>query len=430
MFIFVTTNLGSENHAASPPRSDNRDIMANINDKESFLNHINGRNSFLKHLILENCVYDKQFTLSDLSREYDTSVPTASRIVTDLIDDGFVKEIGKMESSSGRKPVIYGLNPDAGNFVGVDVKRDHLSVAVTNFMGELCFFKESIKFTLTNTEESCRRMCDAVRDCLKSSKVDLSKIRSYGFIFSGRVNFNSGYCFSYFISEDKPIASILEKELGLPVYVENDSRAIAYAEYMSSESPEKTFLVFNVSWGLGLGMIIDGKLGYGRSGFSGEIGHFPIFDNKRICRCGKIGCLETEASGSALHRIVLEEMAAGQPSLLNKKFKAGEEITLNDILDAADAEDTVVIEAIEKVGNALGQAIAGMINLFNPGVIVIAGVLARAHKYLMTPIKGSVNKLALAIVSSDTSIIVTRLGEKAGAIGASYIAKVRMLGII
>ena len=71
-----------------------------------------------------------------------------------------------------------------------------------------------------------------------------------------------------------------------------------------------------------------------------------------------------------------------------------------------------------------------MINLFNPGVIVIAGVLARANKYLMTPIKGSVNKLALAIVSSDTSIIVTRLGEKAGAIGASYIAKVRMLGII
>ena len=96
MFIFVTTNLGSENHAASPPRSDNRDIMANINDKESFLNHINGRNSFLKHLILENCVYDKQFTLANLSREYDTSVPTASRIVTDLIYDGFVKEIGKM----------------------------------------------------------------------------------------------------------------------------------------------------------------------------------------------------------------------------------------------------------------------------------------------------------------------------------------------
>ena len=67
MLIFVTANLGSENHAASP-RSDNRDIMANINYKESFLNHINGRNSFLKHLILENCVYDKQFTLADLSR--------------------------------------------------------------------------------------------------------------------------------------------------------------------------------------------------------------------------------------------------------------------------------------------------------------------------------------------------------------------------
>lgn len=404
--------------------------MGEINGKSFFLNHFNGKNSFLKHLILENCIYDKRFTLAELSREYDTSIPTASRIVADLIEDGFVMEVGKLESASGRKPIIYGLNPEAGDFVGVDVKQDCLSIAVTNFTGELSFFKEDIKFTLTNTEQSCRQMCSVVKDCLKSSDIELSKIRSYGFIFSGRVNCNSGYCFSYFISEDKPIASILEDELGMPVYVENDSRAIAYAEYMSSESPEKTFLVFNISWGLGLGMIIDGKLGYGRSGFSGEIGHFPMFDNRRICRCGKIGCLETEASGSALHRIVLEEMAAGQPSLLSKKFKSGVEITLNDILDAADAEDTVVIEAIERVGKALGQAIAGSINLFNPGVIVIAGSLSRAHKYLMTPIKGSVNKLALAMVSSDTSIIVTKLGDKAGAIGASYIAKVRMLGII
>ncbi len=404
--------------------------MGEINGKSFFLNHFNGKNSFLKHLILENCIYDKRFTLAELSREYDTSIPTASRIVADLIEDGFVMEVGKLESASGRKPIIYGLNPEAGDFVGVDVKQDCLSIAVTNFTGELSFFKEDIKFTLANTEQSCRQMCNVVKDCLKSSDIELSKIRSYGFIFSGRVNCNSGYCFSYFISEDKPIASILEDELGMPVYVENDSRAIAYAEYMSSESPEKTFLVFNISWGLGLGMIIDGKLGYGRSGFSGEIGHFPMFDNKQICRCGKIGCLETEASGSALHRIVLEEMAAGQPSLLSKKFKSGVEITLNDILDAADAEDTVIIEAIERVGKALGQAIAGSINLFNPGVIVIAGSLSRAHKYLMTPIKGSVNKLALAMVSSDTSIIVTKLGDKAGAIGASYIAKVRMLGII
>lgn len=404
--------------------------MTGIKDKCSFLEHFNGRNSFLKHIILENCIYDKRFTLADLSREYDTSIPTASRIVADLIDNGLVKEIGKMDSTSGRKPVIYGLNPDAGDFVGVDVKQDSLSISVTNFTGEECFYQGNISFTLSNTEESCRSLCELVRKHLKNSGRDLSNIRSYGFIFPGRVNCNSGYSFTYFINEYKPISGILEKNLGLPVYVENDSRAIAYAEYMASDNSEKTFLVFNVSWGLGMGMVIGGRLGYGRSGFSGEIGHFPIFDNKRICRCGKIGCLETEASGSALHRIVMEEMAAGQPSLLSKKFKAGEKITLSDILDAADAEDTVVIESIEKVGKALGQAIAGAINLFNPGVIVIAGSLARAQKYLMTPIKGAVNKLALAIVSNDTSIVVTRLGEKAGAIGASYIAKARMLGVV
>ena len=262
------------------------------------------------------------------------------------------------------------------------------------------------------------------------AKVNLAKIRSYGFNFTGRVNYNSGYCFSYFISEDKPISQILQNKLDCPVYVENDSRAMAYAEYMLSDGSEKTFLVFNVSWGLGLGMILEGKLVYGRSGFSGEIGHFPMYDNKIICRCGKIGCLETEASGAALHRIVLEEMANGQPSLLSKKFNANEEITLENILDAVDSEDTVAIDAVERVGKSLGRAIAGMINLFNPGVIVIGGTLARAQKYLMGPIKGNVNKLALGIVSNDTSIVVTRIGEKAGAIGASLVARDRMLGIL
>lgn len=401
-----------------------------MSQKDTFPEYTNGRNSFLKHLILKNCVYDKPFTLADLSKEYDTSIPTASRIVADLIEDGFMKETGKMESSSGRKPSVYGLNPEAGYFVGVDVKSDHIIVAVTNFMGELCFYNKKIDFILENTVPSCELMCEVILDYLKTAKVNLAKVRSYGFNFTGRVNYHSGYCFSYFISEERPISKILQNKLDSPVYVENDSRAMAYAEYMLSDGSGKTFLVFNVSWGLGLGMILDGKLIYGRSGFAGEIGHFPMYDNKIICRCGKIGCFETEASGAALHRIVLEEMTNGQPSLLSKKFNSKEDITLDDILDAVDSEDTVAIDAVERVGKSLGRAIAGMINLFNPDVIVIGGTLARAQKYLMGPIKSNVNKLALGIVSNDTSIVVTRIGEKAGAIGASLVARDRMLGIL
>lgn len=398
--------------------------------KDSFLENINGRNSFLKRHILGTCVKDKQFILSDLNKEFDTSLPTASRIVADLIEDGYIKEIGKYESNGGRKPILYGPNPEAGYFVGVDVKRHHLSVAVTNFMGEILIFKERIEFALNNTEESCDQMCDEVMEFLKSTDLDLAKIRSFGFNFTGRVNYNTGYCFSYFISEDKPVSLLLENKLGYPVFVENDSRAMAYAEYMLSDNPDKTLLAFNVSWGLGMGMIIEGNLSYGHSGFSGEIGHFPLLDNKQICRCGKIGCLETGASGSALHRIIMEELAQGQPSILSKKYSAGEEITLNDILNVADSEDTLTIEAVEQVGRTLGRAIAGIINLFNPGTIVIGGSLSRVGKYLIPPIKGTVNKLALGIVSDDTTIIVTKLGQKAGAIGASYIAKGRLIGII
>jgi len=123
----------------------------------------------------------------------------------------------------------------------------------------------------------------------------------------------------------------------------------------------KTMLYVNASWGLGLGMVIDGKLFYGKSGFSGEYGHFPMFDNEVICRCGKRGCLETGASGSAVHRIFLERLGEGRISMLSDRFKNGEEITLEDILAAVLKEDVLAIEIMESVGHTLGKALAGLI---------------------------------------------------------------------
>ena len=206
---------------------------------------------------------------------------------------------------------------------------------------------------------------------------------------------------------------------------------MTYGEYIcGGANKEKHFLFINVSWGLGMGMIIDGKLSYGKSGFSGEIGHFPLLDNGIICQCGKIGCLETGASGSAVHRIFLDKLKAGKVSVLSEKFTKGQEITLDDILDALAEEDVLAIESIEEIGSTLGRAIAGLINIFNPELVIIGGRLSVAEEYLMLPIRSAIHKHSLNIVSRDTVVKFSKLGKKAGAYGACMLSRSHLLNLL
>ena len=397
----------------------------------SFLNNIDGKNAILKQKILGLCINDGDYSIADLSKELGTSIPTITKLVGELIDEGFLEDMGKQGTNGGRRPSIYGLNPYAGYFVGIDVRRNDISIAVTNFKGQTVDLQEDMPFVLENSVASLKALCKCILDHLKKSGIDKEKVRAYGVNLSGRVNNETGYCFTYFIGEDRPIASLLEDELQTPVFVENDSRAMTYGEYICGvANNEKNMLFLNVAWGLGMGMIIDGKLSYGKSGFSGEIGHFPLLDNDQICQCGKTGCLETGASGSALHRMIMEKLREGRSSSLSDKFNANEEITLEDIMAAVEEEDVLAIETVEKVGSTLGRAIAGLINLFNPELVVIGGRVSAAKEYLLLPIKSAIQKHSLNMINKDTTIKFSKLGKKAGPIGACMLSRTKLLGLL
>ncbi len=156
-----------------------------------------------------------------------------------------------------------------------------------------------------------------------------------------------------------------------------------------------------------------------------------MLDNGIICQCGKIGCLETGASGSALHRIFVEKIKEGKVSSLSSKYDKPEDIGIDDIIEALMDEDMLAIECVEEIGSVLGQAIAGLINIFNPELVVIGGRLAIAKDYLMLPIKSAINRHSLIIiVSKDTSIKFSKLGKKGGPIGACMLSRSRLLGLL
>ena len=385
------------------------------------------KNAILKQQIICQYIFSGDLSITDLSRAVNLSVPTVTKLIGELIDEGFVHNFGEQGSAGGRRPNIYGLNPYAGYFIGVEIRTDSLVLAAVNFKGQL-LCDTIVDFEMNNDPHSFDRLCETIRGFIDGHKIPHEKVLAVGVNISGRVNSRTGY--SYFFVEEQPLTLLLEERLDCPVYIENDTRAATYGEYMYGDAHnEQTMLYINASWGLGLGMIIDGKVFYGKSGFSGEFGHFPLLDNEIICRCGKRGCLETGASGSALHRLFLEKLRQGSVSMLSDKFKRGEEISLKDILDAVLKEDVLAIEILESVGHTLGKAIAGLINMFNPEMIVIGGLLSVAGESLMLPIRTAVNKYSLMLVYKDTQIKLSTLGERAGVIGACLLARSKALGL-
>ena len=396
-----------------------------------FPNNIDNKNQLIKQKILGLCINEGNYSIADLSKEINTSIPTTTKLVEELIEDGYLEDNGKLGTNGGRRPSVYGLNPSAGYIVGTDIHSDSLSIAITDFKGQVVEYIDSLEFTLESSETSFIRLCEILKLQLKKADIDPEKVLAYGFNLSGRVNNETGYCFTYFIGEDRPIASLLENELNAPVFVENDSRSMTYGEYICGvANNEKEMIFINMTWGLGMGMIIDGKLSYGKSGFSGEIGHFPLLDNNQICHCGKMGCLETGASGSAAHRIFMEKLQNGRSSILSDKYQKNLAITLDDILWAVNEEDVLAIEVIEEIGTVLGRAIAGIINIFNPELVVIGGKVAAAQNYLMLPIKTAIQKHSLNMINRDTKIKFSKLGETGGPIGACMLSRSKLLGLV
>ena len=399
---------------------------------KSFLEDPTSKSSVLKRQIMGLYLQNDCYSIAEISDEIGTSIPTSTKLVQELLAEGFLQDLGKQGTSGGRRPSIFGLNPNAGFFVGVDVARQHLHVAITDFKGNLVSFVQDIEFVLQSNADSFKEICSIVKRVVAEQGINWDKVLGVGVSLSGRVNPEEGYSLTYFVRDDLPLKAIFQNELKVPVNIENDSRAMTFGEYLYDDQArsESNMLFINLSWGLGLGMILDGRLYYGKSGFSGEIGHFPLLDNDKICRCGKIGCLETGASGSALYHIILDELAAGRASCLSAKYRAGEEIGLEDILNAIKAEDVLGIDAIGKVGEALGRGIAGLINIFNPGLVVIGGRLIVGGDYLMFPIRTAVKKQSLNKVSSDTVIRFSALGRKAAGIGYCLIARSKFLGLM
>lgn len=398
--------------------------------EDDSLKGISHKNSIIKRNIIAHMAVKGECTLSELTKRLHISVPTITKLVQELVDENIVVDLGKVETPGGRRPNIFGLASSAIYFVGVNVGRDSIRYLVTDLQNNIIKEETDSSFELLDRPQCMERICQNIADFIDNCGVDRNKLLGLGVCMTGRVNPETGRSYKYFTSSEQSLRDMLEERVGIRVLLENDTRARCYAEYTCGKSKEESNVIYlHLGRGVAIGIVIDGKLYYGKSGFAGEFGHIPFFDNEIICSCGKKGCLETEVSGIAIETKMRHRIERGVNTILKKKYDSQQPIHIDDIITAAKNDDTLSIELIEEAGDKVGKAIAFLINTFNPETVIVGGSLSAAGDSLMLPLKTATNRYSLNLVYKDTKFRVSKMTDSANAWGVAMLIRNKVIGI-
>ena len=395
---------------------------------------IGNLNFAVKGEVLKAVFRTGNFTIPDIAARTGFSVTTIAKYVAELCAAQVLQPVDCVTSGRrGRRPNVYRVASDAFCFLGVDIKSFELTIGLMNLSGEMVQVEHVTDFRFENTHNKLDEICTHISRFMAGTEERIAgRIVGANFNLGGRVNARQGTSATIFNFEETreiPLTALLGEYLGIPVFIENDTKAMAWGEYASAgkEMPGNMLYV-NVGWGLGLCIILNGEIYYGKDGYSGEFGHIHMYDNNVMCHCGKKGCLETEISGSAICRKLIERIHNHEVSVLSRKVWDGGTITIADILEATKLEDPLCIELVSQAGSELGHQLAGLINLLNPDCIVIGGSVAGvAPYYFLQPAKLAIHKYSLRLMTQRLAILPSRLGADAGVVGACMIARRRMI---
>lgn len=382
----------------------------------------------LKQSIVRFLLSSGDATIAELSAELQSSIPTVTKAINELLTDELVIDMGKITNASGRRPSLYSLAADSIYFLGVEVNSSSMAIGIQNIKNEFVSIDLDIEFTLKNDFESLQEFCTLINSFIEDSQINKAKIAGACINLSGRINSTEGFSYNYFFNENRPLTEIIADQIDLNVYLENDSRAMAFGEYTQGVvDSEQNVIFLNYSWGVGIGIICNGQLYYGKSGYSGEFGHSPLFDNEKLCRCGKIGCLETEISGWSIVEQFEEAIENGKKSLitLNKNSSI---LQHNAVISGALVnEDSLCIDLVNNQSDKMGRYLSILLNIFNPELLIVGGDFSQLGDFVLLPIQAALRKHSLSLVNRDMKLKKSALGRRAGVIGACQIVKQKIL---
>ncbi|MHC1774382.1 MAG: ROK family protein [Lentimicrobium sp.] len=372
----------------------------------------------LKQTIVKELYQHGELSIFRLSQTIKMSTPTITRAVEELIEEQLIREVGIGESTGGRRPSLFGINPSSRYVLGIDLERSFVRMGIFDFANQPVSEIHELNEGLDTHPDILQYISEKVSELMEAYSIDEAKMLGIGISLPGLIDIKTGLSYTY-LNTGRPAAEVLSEKTGFPVFIEHDTRAMAWGEQaFGLARGYQNVLCLNAGSGIGLSMILNGKIYLGHSGYSGEFGHIQIEPNGQLCHCGKIGCIETLASGKSMVARARQEMAGGAVTQLNSMIDGDlSKLNIKIIMGAARKGDQFAIDLLAKAGESLGKGLAVLIHLFNPELIIIGGEMSRAADYMISPIESNLNVYTISRIRRDARIVASNLGDNARLMG-------------
>ncbi len=360
---------------------------------------------------------------AQLADRLQVSRTTIGAEVARLAEQELAGEVGPAASRGGRRSTLVDLDPSI-RFVGISIGATGMSVGVTDGRLAVLATRDQACDIRQGPEAVLATALQCAREALADAGVDQPIGAGVG--VPGPVDFHRGVSVSPPIMpgwDGYPVRDAVSRELGCPVVLDNDVNVLAVGEQHAGVARgARDFLFVKIGTGIGCGIVIDGELYRGVDGCAGDIGHIRIDDFGPICACGNTGCLEAFSGGAALAREATEAARSKRSAVLAAILDEKGELTAADVGAAVAQGDPQAVQLIRDSGRRVGQVLATLVSVFNPGMIVIGGGVAGLGHALLAEIRGVTYRRSLPLATGSLPIVLSELGDEGGVIGAARLS--------
>lgn len=381
-----------------------------------------------RNLVLNQVYTQGEISRADLARATGLTRSTVSEIVNALIEDALIIEVGHGVSAGGKPPILLSVDSEARHIIGIDLASGEFRGALINLRGEI---KHRMKMPMENVsgKNALSQVYALIDELIKFAE---QPILGIGIGTPGLMDAERGVVITAVNLDwqDLSLADLLEGRYHLPVYIANDSQVSALAEYSFGDNEQVSNLVLvKVGRGVGAGIVQNKELYHGDGFGAGEIGHVKVDEHGGLCGCGNYGCLETKISSRAIRKKALIIAERHVDSMLAIALKNKGELHTEDILKASRDGDPYVADIIDDVSKDLAKALSFLVSILNIQRIVIAGSVSDFGEALLVPLREYLQPSALSVLTEQTEIFTSSLGENIVMLGAAAMILQNELGI-
>ncbi|MGE5594088.1 MAG: ROK family protein [Betaproteobacteria bacterium] len=364
---------------------------------------------------------------------------TVSSLVDELIRDSFVKEIGTGTSALGRKPIMLQLNAEAGVVVGVDLGVNYILIVLADLRAQVLARKRLCISPEMGERRIIEKMLNGIAEILAGAPPTPRGLLGIGAGVPGLVEMEHGLLkFAPNLRwKNVPLKDLIQERFDAPVYVDNEANVGALGEkWFGAGQGIRHTVYLSVGVGLGAGVVLNGELYRGATGYAGELGHFTIHPDGPLCGCGNRGCWETFASELATLRRAREALERGEAVILRELLgtdnrQAGADdatgggaagdpaarLSVDLLLEACERGDAAAQEVLRETGRYLGIGIAGLVNAFNPEVVIVGNTIGRCGHWVLDEATKEMEARGLSQLITGVRVMPAKLGPDACAIG-------------